>query len=131
MRGTRRILYTSLFMAILLVEIGIALFVEDSFVRPYVGDMLVTVLLCCFCRIFFQKGFRLLPLVVFAFSALVEIGQYFDVVALLGLENNVLLSTVIGRTFSPSDLLCYAVGCLVFFAIERFVEWRLQFRGIL
>lgn len=41
---------------LLLIEIGIALFVHDRFVRPYGGDILVTVLLCCLWR-----GFMPLP----------------------------------------------------------------------
>ena len=32
------------------VEICIALFVHDNFIRPYLGDVLVTELLCCLCR---------------------------------------------------------------------------------
>ena len=45
-----RIIYAALFFAVLLTEIFIALFVKDNFVRPYVGDVLVTILLCCLCR---------------------------------------------------------------------------------
>ena len=55
---------------------------------------------------------RLLPLYVFLFEACVEIGQYFDVVALLGLEDNRLISIALGRTFSWLDLVCYAIGCV-------------------
>jgi hypothetical protein len=37
--------YFWIFLGLLLLEIGIALFVHDDFIRPYVGDVLVTVLL--------------------------------------------------------------------------------------
>lgn len=37
----------AIFCGLLAVEIGIAIFVHDAFVRPYVGDMLVTLLLLC------------------------------------------------------------------------------------
>lgn len=107
---------------LLLTEIIIALFVHDNFVRPYIGDILVTVFLCCFCRIVIPKGVPLLPLYVFIFAALVETAQYFDVVKLLSLENNAFISTIIGRTFSFIDLLCYAVGCLLFAATESAVK---------
>lgn len=114
----RRIIYALLFLSVLLAEILIALFVKDAFVRPYVGDMLVTVLICCFLRIFFPTGVKLLPVYVFLFAAAVELGQYLDMVKLLGLENNTFFSVLLGRTFSLADIFCYAIGCLAFFGTE-------------
>ena len=116
----QRILYALMFIGILLVEILIALFVRDKFVRPYMGDVLVAVLICCFCRVFIPTGVAALPVYVFLFAAAVEIGQYFDVVKLLGLADNMLLSTVLGRTFSALDLICYGIGCLAFWGMERY-----------
>ncbi len=113
-----RLTYAALFSVILLFEVLIALFVRDDFVRPYVGDMLVTLLICCFVRIFFPTGVKLLPIYVFIFASAVEAGQYFDMVKLLGLENNTFLSVLLGRTFSLADIFCYAAGCLAFFGIE-------------
>ena len=107
----KRLLYAAIFCGLLAIEVCIALFVHDAFIRPYVGDMLVTLLLCCLCRIVVPCKIRLLPLFVFLFAALVELGQYFDLVALLGLADNRFLSILMGRTFSWLDLLCYAVGC--------------------
>ena len=121
-----RTTYAVIFGVLLLTEIIIALFVHDNFVRPYIGDVLVTVLLCCLCRIVIPKGVPLLPLYVFIFAALVEIAQYFDVVKLLSLENNAFISTIIGRTFSFIDLLCYAVGCLLFVTTESGVKFCLR-----
>ena len=90
--NNNRLTYLLIFFGLLATEIVIALFVNDAFVRPYVGDMLVTLLLCCLCRVIVPNNVRLLPVYVFIFAAAVEIGQYFDLVALLGLENNRILS---------------------------------------
>ena len=117
----QRLMYVLMLIVLLGVEVGIALFVHDDFVRPYIGDVLVTVLLCCLCRVVLPEGVPALPLYVFVFAALVEAAQYVDVVKLLGWENNAFLSTIIGRTFSWADILCYGVGCLVFWMIERMV----------
>lgn len=117
-----RILYALLFCGILLTEIIIALFVNDNFVRPYVGDVLVTVLICCFFRVFIPQGVTALPVYVFLFAVAVEIGQYFDIVKLIGLENSNFFSILLGRTFSAVDILCYALGCVLFFAIDRTVR---------
>ena len=119
----KRILYGSIFCGLLAAEVCIALFVNDSFIRPYVGDVLVTLLLCCLCRVIIPCKLRLLPLYIFAFAACVEIGQYFDLVAVLGLANNRFLSVLMGRTFSWLDLLCYAVGCVAAFLLDQIV-WK-------
>ena len=115
----QRIVYAVIFTLLLLAEIGIALFVRDGFVRPYLGDVLVTVLLCCLCRVVIPKGMPALPIYVFVFAAFVEVTQYFDLVKLLGWENNILISTIMGRSFSFLDLICYGAGCLGFWAVEK------------
>lgn len=108
----KRLFYFLIFCSLMTVEVCIALFVHDSFIRPYVGDMLVTLLLCCMARVAVPEKMRLLPLYVLLFAACVEIGQYFDAVALLGLADNRLISIALGRTFSWLDLVCYTVGCV-------------------
>ena len=107
----KRIGYLIAFIVLLITEILIALFVRDDFIRPYGGDILVTVLICAAVRIVFPTGVRLLPVWVFLFAAGVEIGQYFDFVTLLGLGNIAFFRILLGSTFSVADLLCYAAGC--------------------
>lgn len=120
----KRLTYASLFLILLLTEILIGLYVHDNFIRPYIGDVLVTILICCLCRMVTPKGVPALPVYVFIFATLVEFAQYFQIVKLLGLENNRLLSTIIGTSFSFFDLICYGVGCLIFWSIERFLKRR-------
>lgn len=115
----RRIVYLLIFCGLLAVEVCIALFVNDAFIRPYVGDMLVTLLLCCLCRVIVPNKVRLLPLYVFIFAACVEVSQYFDLVALLGLADNRILSIALGRTFSWMDIVCYGIGCVVAVWLDR------------
>ena len=117
-----RLTYALSFLVLLFIEVLIALFIRDDFIRPYVGDVLVTVLICCFLRIFFPRGVRALPAYVFIFAATVEILQYFDIVKLLGLESNRFISIIIGRTFSFADIICYAVGCVLFFCADRLAK---------
>lgn len=114
-----RIRYALCFVIILITEVLIALFVRDSFIRPYGGDILVTVLICCFVRIFSPKGIRLLPLWVFLFALAVEVAQYLDFVSLLGLGNIAFFRILLGTSFSFIDIICYAVGCVLFFVGEK------------
>ena len=118
----KRIIYLLIFCSLLAIEIVIALFVNDAFIRPYVGDILVTLLLCCLCRIIVPNKVNQLPVYVFIFAAAVEVGQYFDLVALLGLEDNRILSIALGRTFSWLDLFCYAVGCVAAYCLDRMIQ---------
>ena len=117
-----RIIYAVLFMAIFVVEVLIALFVRDAFIRPYGGDILVTMLICCFVRIFLPEKVKLLPVWVFLFALAIEIGQYFDYVSLLGLGDSKFFSIVLGTGFSIIDIFCYALGCVVFFAGEKLLR---------
>ena len=114
-----RLAYTLVFFAILLAIVFIALFVRDRFIRPYFGDVLVTVLICSFVRIFFPRGIKFLPLWVFLFAAAVEVGQYFNMVDLLGLGHISFFRIALGTSFSWLDLLCYAAGCVLFWVCEK------------
>lgn len=118
----KKLIYLLIFLCLLATEIVIALFVNDAFIRPYVGDMLVTLLLCCLCRVIVPCKVRPLPVYVFIFAACVEIGQYFDLVALLGLADNRIISIALGRTFSWMDLVCYAVGCVAAFLLDQIIN---------
>ena len=115
----KRFGYAIAFLVLLITEILIALFVRDDFIRPYGGDILVTVLICAAVRIAFPTGIRFLPLWVFLFAAAVEIGQYFDFVTLLGLGDIAFFRILLGSTFSVADLICYAAGCLLFWIGEK------------
>lgn len=106
-----RIKYSVLFLLLLMTEVLIARYVHDDFIRPYIGDMLVVIVLYCFVRIWIPEKFRLLPLYIFLFAAVVEGLQYFDIVAVLGLEDNVFLRVLIGSVFDWKDILCYGIGC--------------------
>ena len=124
MLKSKRTVYALLFVALFFIEVIIALFVHDNFVRPYIGDLLVTILLCAFLRIFIPEKIKALPIFVFVFSVLVEFAQYIDIVKLLGFENNKFLSVIIGRSFSVIDIIYYALGCILFFFLDRYVISR-------
>ena len=104
-------------LLLLAAEVLIALFVRDSFIRPYGGDILVTLLICCAIRVILPRGYRL-PMGggVLLFAILVEIGQYFGLVYLLGLGHIKFFRILIGTGFSWWDMVCYAAGCVLFVA---------------
>ncbi len=117
-----RITYAILFGLLLIAEIFIGAFVHDSFIRPFFGDVLVTILLCCLFRIFVPQKVKALPIYVFIFAVLVETAQYLNIVKLLGIDKYPLLSTITGTTFSWGDVVCYGVGCLAFWGLEKVIK---------
>lgn len=115
-----RLIFLAVFVLLFAVEVLIALYVHDDFVRPYVGDMIVTVVVWSFARIFFPDKLRLMSLYVMIFAALVEVGQYFNYVELLGVSNPILV-TMMGTSFAWADIACYAVGCVVTAIVDYFI----------
>ena len=105
---------------LLTVEVLIGAFVHDDFVRPFVGDVLVTALLCAMGRIVLPR-WRWLPLAVLLFAAAVELSQLLELDRILGVEGTA-IGTAIGSTFDIADLICYAVGCAMFFTCELGVK---------
>ncbi len=116
----RRVKYLLLFLVFLLIEVFIALFVNDRFIRPYLGDVLVVVVIYYFVRIFVTDRIAILPLLIFIFAAAVEILQYFNLVERLGFTDNIFMRVLIGSVFDVKDILCYGVGC-VYLGV---MEWR-------
>lgn len=102
-----------------IIEVLIALFVNDNFVRPYLGDVLVVFLMYCFIRTFFKVA--ILPAVGFVllFAFLIEYLQYINFVNKLGLEKSELARTVLGTSFSWQDLVAYTIGTILIVITEK------------
>lgn len=109
----KRLFYFLAFILLLAVEIFIALFVHDRFVRPYIGDVLVVIVLYFLIRIFLPERCGWLPGIIFLFATGVEILQYFRLVERLGLSDSRLMRAVLGSVYDFRDILCYGVGCVL------------------
>ena len=113
----KRLLNLALFLIILVIEVLVALFIRDRFIRPYIGDVLVVALVYFFLRIFIPEKYPWLPAVVFVFAAAVEFSQYLSLADKLGITNPV-LRTVLGSVYDTMDIICYGVGCAFLGAYE-------------
>ena len=107
-------------LLLFVVEVVIGRYVTDRFVRPYIGDMLVVILIYCFVRSFFQLPVRPLAMGILIFSFVVEFLQAFHLVEVLGLEKSSLARTVLGTWFSWYDLLAYCAGIALVLAFEKY-----------
>ena len=116
-----RLLYLAATVLLFLTELIIALFIRDTVIRPYVGDILIIPLLCCIIRIAFPFKPKALGIYVIAVGVTAELLQYFQLGSLLGIEGTA-LGIILGSTFDVKDIVCYAVGGLLFFGAETYIK---------
>ena len=101
-------------MAVFAVEVFIATRLPHvSWIRAYLGDVLVVILLYAMIRSVLRINDYLTLLLVFVFACGIEFAQYFHVAERLGYVRGDVMYTVIGNTFSWGDIVCYAVGCAI------------------
>lgn len=112
--------YFLLTILLFAVEILIAVYVHDRIVRPYIGDVLVVILIYCAVRSFFRLPVFATALGVLLFAYLVEYLQYYHLVQRLGWEKIMLARVVMGTSFSWTDILAYTIGVGFILAAENF-----------
>ncbi len=120
MRITTRHLWIA--VAIFVAEILIAtVFADIKFVRSYLGDFLVVMLLYHLVKIFRDAPPLPLAALIFIFACSVEIAQYFRLADALGLRPGSLGSILIGTSFSWADILAYFLGCLTSYLADAYL----------
>ncbi|MFV0519826.1 MAG: DUF2809 domain-containing protein [Lachnospirales bacterium] len=108
-----RVNYLIIFLILLAIEIFIGVYVRDTFIRPYVGDMLIVILLYFGVRIFIPHKVKKLPIYIFAFAFFVEAIQLIDITAFIPFLNTPFFRIILGSTFDIADIFAYGAGTLV------------------
>lgn len=111
--------YFTFAVILFIIEVLIALYINDQFVRPYIGDVLVVILIYCFVKAFFNLPVLKTTIGVLLFSYLIETLQYFQFVKRIGLEHSRLANVVIGNYFAWEDILAYTIGAVIILLAER------------
>ncbi len=117
-----KIKYFNIFLLFLFAEIFIAIFVKDRFIRPYLGDVLVVVLVYFFIKIFILNKIKFLSIYVFVFAVFVEFLQYINIVDILHLANINFFKILIGTTFDIKDIFCYFLGSIPLFILDLLIR---------
>ena len=110
--------YKSFLIAIFIfvVEVLIATELKNIFfVRAYLGDVFVVMLMYYFIKAFLDFNPTKLIVGIFIFSCLIEFAQYFHFGELLGFKDTRIVMIILGNSFSWIDILCYFAGCAVIF----------------
>lgn len=119
--------YLLISILIFLIEVLIATKLKDIFfVRAYLGDVIVVMLLYTLVKSFFRVHNEKLIAGILIFSCFVELAQYFNIAEKLGFRPGSLMYIVIGNSFSWIDILCYAAGCLLLFTGVKFNKSKTQ-----
>ncbi len=111
--------YFLLAVVLFITEVLIALFVHDAIVRPYIGDVLVVILIYCTIQAFFNVPVKACAIGVLLFAFTIELLQYFKIVKLLGLMDHPVARVVIGTSFAWTDLLAYIAGVVIILVWEN------------
>src|SRR5690606_17468775 len=99
-----------------MVEVAIAHFRFNPFIRGFLGDVLVILLLYSFIKIFIKNNSFKISISVLAFAFLVELLQFFKITEILNVQSKLLL-TVLGAVFDPLDLVAYSLGFVIILII--------------
>jgi hypothetical protein len=109
---------------LLLLEIYIAVFVNDTIIRPFVGDMLVVLFVYCFVMTLLVSTGKtpntsLVAFGVLIFAFCIEGLQATDTLEWLGLFDNQWAAIILGSTFDWWDLVAYSAGTLLILILEK------------
>lgn len=93
-----------------LTELYIGFYVHDAIVRPFIGDLLVVILIYTFVQTFFKLPVLKTAAAVLLFSFFVEWLQYVKIVEILGLDHSRFFRIIIGTSFEWIDIGMYMAG---------------------
>lgn len=111
--------YFAFFTLLLVVEITIAIFLKEGFIRHTFGDYLVVILMYTCIKSFsnIKPLAAAVGVLLFAFS--IEFLQLFNLLDVLNLRDSHLAKLILGSTFHISDLIAYTLGVLTILCIEH------------
>lgn len=89
-----------------------------KFIRSFVGDFLVVILIYHFIKFFRDIPPLTLSISVFIFSCIIEVLQYFNLADVLGLPKGSISRIILGTNFSWEDILMYFLGCVASYYLD-------------
>ena len=110
------------FFSLLIIEILIAIFIKDDFIRPYLGDFLVVIMLYCFLMGISRLAIYKSLFIVLVFSFTIEFLQLIDIPKLLQYQAPKSIMIILGNSFSVWDLVAYLLGLLSCLILEILIN---------
>jgi hypothetical protein len=105
------------------MEVSIAYFLKDGFIRHSFGDFLVVILIYCLLKSFLNLKPVIVGILVLCIAFCIEYSQYFNLLERLDLQDNEIANLVLGNTYHILDLFAYIIGItIVLFVESRFYK---------
>lgn len=102
------------------VEIIIAIFVKDKFIRPIFGDYLASILVFYLLATFIKLSLNKIAVISLLISYTIEGLQYIHILELIHLNKIKILNLLVGNSFSWMDMLAYTLGITTVILIHNF-----------
>lgn len=122
-KNERRI-YLIVAFSLTAVELLIAFFAKDGFIRPYLGDFLVVIFLYCWVRGLTDLTISTALIGILLLSYTIEFLQWIHLIDRLHLSENRAAGLILGTCFSVSDIVCYTLGIIFCAIAERFIAQK-------
>ena len=108
-----------IFLLLFLVEVGIALWVDDAIIRPFFGDFLAVIVLFFLLKTFLVISDLNLAFASLSFAYFLEFLQYCNFLKLFDLEKYKIIAIVLGSSFDWRDIFAYTLGIFAVFLFDK------------
>lgn len=108
-----------IFLILFSIEVIIALYITQHFIRHVFGDFLCVIMLYYFFKSFINTKSTSIVITVLIIAYLVEFLQLTHILTYLNIAENSVLRIISGATFSAIDLIAYTLGALTVFLIDK------------
>lgn len=111
-------IYFITFIVLFVIEVLIALFLKDGFIRFTIGDFIVVMLLYCFFKSFIKTRAIYVAIATVVIAYGIEFLQLTNFVRWGILKDYKWISIVLGNHFSIGDLVAYSLGIICVLYID-------------
>jgi len=106
-------------ISIFFIELLIAIFLKDDFIRPFFGDFLAVIFLFYFLAAFLKTTKIKIAIITLLIAFFLETLQYFQFLTKMNWEKYNILKIILGNVASWEDILAYTLGVLTVLIIEN------------
>lgn len=115
----RRLIYFAIsVICFIFCVLIVKLFAKNQFIRGFVGDIIIILLIYFFIKIFYNFHPIKLAIFILLLAFTTEFLQYLNLISILGLEQNMFAQLIIGSVFDPLDLIAYTIGAITVYALD-------------
>jgi hypothetical protein len=111
--------YIAATLGLLLTEIIIALYLHDSFIRPFFGDFLASIFVYCAIKSVSDMSNGKAATISISVSYIIEWLQFVHFLEKSGLDKYHWLSILLGNSFAWADILAYSLGIAFVLFFEK------------